>query len=283
RSNKGAAMSVEQEAHKQTLAGFFSRAAADYDQVGFRYFSDFGKRLVELAHIAPGSTILDVAAGRGAVLLPAAAHTGRNGHVTGIDLADGMVSQLAADIAARGMQNAEALLMDAEALKFPDDTFDYVLSGFSLAFLPNLLGTLAEFRRVLKPGGWFATSSWGQDDERWVWVGEIDKKYASPSLQGGPSRDWSAFRTPAALTGLLNQAGYNDIRVSVEEKQFSYGDPDKWLTQMGTMGKRRLLETMTSAAYEAWKAEVFLGIEKMRTTDGIRHALRVVYSVARNP
>ena len=44
-------------------------------------------------------------------------------------------------------------VMDAEQLDFPDAEFDRVLCGFGVMFFPHLDQALAEFRRVLKPGG----------------------------------------------------------------------------------------------------------------------------------
>ncbi|MBI4192001.1 MAG: methyltransferase domain-containing protein [Betaproteobacteria bacterium] len=64
-----------------------------------------GERLVELAQLAPGTSVLDVAAGRGAVLFPAAKRVGARGHVIGIDLSSDMVRETAAEIRGAGWQN----------------------------------------------------------------------------------------------------------------------------------------------------------------------------------
>lgn len=50
--------------------------------------------------------------------------------------------------------------MDAEHLDFPDATFDRVLCGFGVMFFPNQNRALGEFRRVMKPGGRVAVSTW---------------------------------------------------------------------------------------------------------------------------
>lgn len=57
---------------KEQIAEVFSRAAESYDRVGPDFFSHFGHRLVELVEVRPGATVLDVATGTGAALLPAA-------------------------------------------------------------------------------------------------------------------------------------------------------------------------------------------------------------------
>src|SRR5262249_48963717 len=137
---------------KQTMAGTFDRAAATYDQVGPRFFAHFGRGLVAAADPPPGASVLDVATGRGACLFPAAKRVGPAGRVAGIDLAEGMVAETAAQIERMHLAQAEVRRMDAEHLDFPDVTFDVVLCGFALFFFADLAGTLGEFWRVLKPG-----------------------------------------------------------------------------------------------------------------------------------
>jgi O-methyltransferase/aklanonic acid methyltransferase len=87
-------------------AGVFERAAQTYERVGPGLFSHYGRRLVELAGLQPGGRVLDVAAGAGAVLLPAAERAGPHGEVVGVDLAAAMVARLRQELAARGVGNA---------------------------------------------------------------------------------------------------------------------------------------------------------------------------------
>ncbi len=99
--------SIRKAQMKQGIAGVFSRASSTYDQVGPRFFSYFGRRLVEVAQIPAGSRVLDIATGRGAVLFPAAERVGPQGYVIGIDLAEDMVKQTADEIKRRGSMPIE--------------------------------------------------------------------------------------------------------------------------------------------------------------------------------
>ena len=96
----------EGSARKHYLAAAYGRLALDYDRLGPRLFSYFGQRLVEFAPVHPGTVVLDVAAGRGAVLLPAAERVGEQGRVIGIDLTDAMVQHTAAELHQRGLAQA---------------------------------------------------------------------------------------------------------------------------------------------------------------------------------
>lgn len=84
-------MSDKERAAKEFITAIFDRAAPTYDRVGPRFFTYFGRRLVDFAQIPSGAKVLDVAVGRGAVLFPAVARVGPSGAVTGIDLAQSMV------------------------------------------------------------------------------------------------------------------------------------------------------------------------------------------------
>jgi ubiquinone/menaquinone biosynthesis C-methylase UbiE len=84
--------------------------------------------------------------------------TGRNlefyssqSSVTGIDISEKMLEK--ARIKAREMRDVTLLLMDAEQLEFPDNSFDYIIVTFTLCSISDPLKTLMEMRRVLKPSG----------------------------------------------------------------------------------------------------------------------------------
>ncbi len=77
---------------KQTVVGTYDRAAHLYDQVGARRFTYFGGLLVERLNLPAGAQVLDLASGRGALLLAAAEKVGSGGRVIGIDLAPQMVA-----------------------------------------------------------------------------------------------------------------------------------------------------------------------------------------------
>src|SRR5258706_499633 len=168
---------TDSDQKKQAWAGVFSRAAPTYDHVGPAYFAHYGRRLVELARIPVGARVLDVASGRGAVLFPAASAVGLTGQVIGIDLAKGMIRETGAEITQRGLHNVEIRQMDAENLDFPDGAFDVLTCGYALFFFPSLDRALSEFRRVLKPDGQIAVSTWAEDRQLWKWFDDLLDRY----------------------------------------------------------------------------------------------------------
>ncbi len=241
---------------KAGVSGTFSRAAETYDQVGPRFFAPLGQRLVEVAEIPVGATVLDVAAGRGAVLFPAAERVGAQGHVIGIDLAEGMVKETNAEIQRRAIANAEMRVMDAEVLDFRDETFDVVLCGFGIHIFSQRAKALAEFRRVLKSGGKLAVSTWGRDDERWKWMRELQKKYR-PTNASTSSSAPNPLNNPVGLEEIMREAQFEQIRVVGEDPEAIYADEETWWATQWSHFGRFLLETLSPEMLDNYKAEAF--------------------------
>ena len=154
---------------KTAVARVFGLTAADYGQSGVDFFSLFARRLVD--HLQPGSGwhVVDVGSGRGAVVfaLPGTTRT-----LTAIDLAEPMVTALRTDLAERGMTHVTTLVGDLENLDLPDACADAVTASMVLFFLPDLQAGLRETARVLKAGGTFAFTVFGDADPRWAPVYE---------------------------------------------------------------------------------------------------------------
>jgi ubiquinone/menaquinone biosynthesis C-methylase UbiE len=109
--------------------------------------------MLDLAGVAPGARVLDVAAGPGRQTLVAARRVGPTGYVLATDIAENMVRVAAEMARAAGLTNVETRVMDGEHLDLPPDSFDAVISRLGIMFFPDVRAALAGMRRVLRPGG----------------------------------------------------------------------------------------------------------------------------------
>jgi ubiquinone/menaquinone biosynthesis C-methylase UbiE len=113
----------------------------------------FRRRLVDLAAIREGESVLDVGCGTGSLAIAAAKVVGPSGSVVGIDPSPEFIVR-AAKKAGRAA-NLRFLNGTAQSLLFDDATFDAVTTTFVLHQLPPdaIHKAAAEMVRVLKPGG----------------------------------------------------------------------------------------------------------------------------------
>jgi SAM-dependent methyltransferase len=227
-------MSNDHAARKAQTKTLFNTVCPGYDS-GPGCFAYFGRRLVELANIPVGARVLDIATGRGAVLFPVAERVGADGAIVGIDLAEAMAHATSEEAVRRGLK-ASVKVMDAEELIFPDECFDCVTCGFGIMFFPDQDRGLAQMRRVLRPGGRLAISTW---------VARGDEIHAVLGAMGIPSsRNPGWITEPDVLEALVRRNGFSDICVKSDSMDFRYSDAEEvWQQGRGT-GVRRILDTL---------------------------------------
>jgi ubiquinone/menaquinone biosynthesis C-methylase UbiE len=116
----------------------------------------FRDRLIDLARLDVGESVLDVGCGTGSLAIAAKARVGSTGEVCGVDPSSEMIGH-ARRKAARAGVGVRFETATMQALPFPDATFDAVLSTLMLHHLPDegRQQGIDEVARVLKPGGRF--------------------------------------------------------------------------------------------------------------------------------
>jgi ubiquinone/menaquinone biosynthesis C-methylase UbiE len=127
-------------------------------------FAEWAPRLLDLAGVEHGQSVLDVACGTGIVARTAAPLVGAEGAVTGVDLNEAMLTvarqvmavapaSAASAASADGVPEISWHQGDVAELPFDDGSFDAVLCQMALRFCPDRVRALAEMRRVARPDG----------------------------------------------------------------------------------------------------------------------------------
>jgi len=145
-------------------------ASGDFHVVAARIVL-VAERLVDTADLHAGWHVLDVATGSGNAAI-AAARLGCT--AVGVDYVPSLLERGRQRAAAEGL-DVSLLEGDAEALPFPDRSFDAVTSVFGSMFAPDHARAAAELVRVSRPGGTIALASWTPDG----FIGELFRTVAS--------------------------------------------------------------------------------------------------------
>ncbi len=140
----------------------WDRAQEYYERYWRAQLAPAQRRLLEMACLRPGESVLDVAAGTGLVSFPAAQAVGPGGSVFATDISERMVEALSVEAERRGLGQVQAIRMDAEELHLADASFDVALCALGLMYVPDWSRALSEMRRVLNPSGRAVAAVWGE-------------------------------------------------------------------------------------------------------------------------
>ena len=142
-----------------------------------------GNEGLRRAGLRPGMRFLDVAAGSGALSIPAARLGAR---VLATDLSPAMLELLERRARDEGL-SIETRVMDGHALELDDDSFDMAGSQFGVMLFPDMPKGIAEMARVVRPGGRVLVTAYGDPHAiEFLGVFVAAVQAAVPSFEGPP-------------------------------------------------------------------------------------------------
>lgn len=224
-------------------------AAADYfDAPANSYWTRIGRRTIARLNLKPGDSVLDVGCGAGASAIRAAEIVGPSGKVLGIDLAENLLTLARLKAAGRGLTAVTFQVGDMEHLDFADATFDAVVSVFSIFFVSDMVRQVAEFWRMVKPGGKLAITTWGDgmfSPIYEVWRQAVCSERANLFTA---FNCWDRINTVEAVRQLMRDGGVTDVEVIAEDSQQPIRcSVDVWAIAMGS-GLRGTIEALEPVA-----------------------------------
>jgi ubiquinone/menaquinone biosynthesis C-methylase UbiE len=183
--------------------------------------------------LRPGARFLDVAAGSGALSIPAAR---LGAQVLSTDMSPIMLERLEVRARQEGL-NLETRVMDGHALELEDGTFDMAGSQFGVMLFPDMPRGISELARVIKPGGRVLMNVYGAPQKIEFFGFFVHAIQAAVPSFTGPPMDPPPLpfqlQDPEKLRLELGKAGLKDIRVETitERLEFQSGQHLwDWLT-----------------------------------------------------
>jgi len=193
------------------------QAAAGYDRAFARVTTHFIPLLLRAARVAPGMHVLDIAAGTGLAAEAALGIVGAAGHITTTDLSTAMVEKARQRLG--NAKNVSLKVEDGQALSFSDESFDAVVCSLGLMFFPDPLRGLAEFRRVLRPGGRAAVSVNTVPERSYNTRIHLAIARQVPSLMEATARVFS-LGDESKLKSLFEAANFRDVEITTQTHRF---------------------------------------------------------------
>lgn len=206
---------VDEPHSTQTTGGIILHAPRLYDLLAWVMMlgqeGAFREKIIELARLKPGESVLDVGCGTGTLAIAAKRRVGPGGHVNGIDASPEMIARANKKALRAGLE-IDFKSGVVEALPFPDAQFDAVLSTLMLHHLPRKLREegAREIRRVLKPGGRVLIVDFGGTERQNGLLARFHQRHGHVKL--------------SEVTALLDAAGLNVVdsgAVGIKDLQFA--------------------------------------------------------------
>jgi SAM-dependent methyltransferase len=221
--------------------------------------------LLDAVRADSGTRILDVATGPGYV---AAAAARRGASVVAVDFSEAMLVE-----ARRHHPAIDFRTGDAEALPFPDGSFDAVVMSFGLLHLARPDEALAEAHRVLQPGGRLGFTVWTRPEEAVAFgivLGAVQRHgRMDVPLPNGPP--FFRFSYPEESRHVLLGLGFRAPEVVVVPQIWRLGSVDALFAIMrdGTVRTAGLLRAQTSKALEAIRADIREAVHRYQHGAGV--------------
>jgi ubiquinone/menaquinone biosynthesis C-methylase UbiE len=209
--------SIDLRAVKARQQGAWS--SGDYAVVGTT-LQIVGEELCEALDLRSGQKVLDVAAGNGNASLAAAR---RWCDVVATDYVPALLER-ARERAAAERLAIEFREADAEALPFPNASFDVVVSTFGVMFTPDQDRAAAELIRVCRHGGKIGLANWTPEG----FIGQVFKTIGKHMPPPAGVKSPALWGTRARIAELFEPHAVS-IKSSQRNFVFRYRSPEHWL------------------------------------------------------
>lgn len=275
------------EAYKTTTHSQWQEAAKawnDWGQVLNQWLGPATDIMLDMANVAQGHHVLDIAAGAGAQSLVAAARVGPTGHVLATDISENILEFAAENARAAGIGHLETLAADGEDLDVAPASFDAAISRVGLIYFPDQQAALARIKTALKPGGRFAAMVYSTPDRNGFFatpVSIIRKRAALPPPLPGQPGPFS-LGAPGVLVKVMETAGFTDIQERVIDaplrlpsaadclrfERESFGALHQMLSGLGIAEQDAVWQEIASALTQYETADGFTGPCEMVVVSG---------------
>lgn len=265
---------------KEFIRNTFNTVCEQYGRNNLRFFQNAASHLPGLLQLQGNETVLDVATGTGLASTLLASHL-PNGHVTAIDLSEGMLEQARQRVDEMALENIELRQMDMTQMELPENHFDVVNTSFGVFFVEDMDGLVRHIATKLKPGGRFITTHFarGSMDPMQPLIMARLKQYGVDV----PQAAWSQLDSEEANRALYEQAGFENIRHVRNQVGYHFKDASDWWDVVWWAGFRGFVNQVAEEQFEQFKQEHLDEVNALAEDDGIFFNVEVIHTVGEKP
>ncbi|MGH9814954.1 MAG: class I SAM-dependent methyltransferase [Candidatus Acidiferrales bacterium] len=188
-------------------------------------FADWAPRVADAAKLQSGNRVLDVACGTGVLAREAAKRVVPDGSVVGLDVDDAMVT-----VAARVAPQIEWRQAPAEAIPYPSDSFDAVVSQFGLMFFSDQRAAVNEMVRVLRASGGLCVAVWNSLDAAPGFAALVNLlQHRFGTAVADVLRAPFSLGERAKLSALFAQPGLSPVEISTQQGAARFHTIRAWM------------------------------------------------------
>jgi ubiquinone/menaquinone biosynthesis C-methylase UbiE len=252
----------------------FDTIADGYDNPALRFFATSAAHMATKLELRGDEAVLDVACGTGHASLAIAALLPR-GRLTAIDFSPAMLAQARKKAAAFAGHNLEFVERDMQAIDWQAE-FDAAVCAFGIFFVEDMDAQLSRIARAVKPGGRVVITSFAEG-----YMMPLRSLMMARLARFGveaPPQPWRSIASEESCRDFFHRAGLRDIEVEHKELGYFLADAEAWWSVIWNAGFRRLVNRLSPEDQVRFKADHLAEIEELRTRDGIRMDVGVLFS-----
>lgn len=267
---------MEHEKRKEFIRQVFNTVCHGYGEGSLRFFDNAARKLPSLLNLQGNEAVLDVACGTGlaATML---AECVPGGHLTGVDISEGMLEKAELRARALGLNNIEFRQMDMMQMDLPVDHYDVVNCSFGVFFVEDMHRLVKHITDRIKPGGRFATTHFAKGS-----MSPMQELIMQRLEQYGvdvPEASWNRLYDEGLNRKLYESAGLGNISHTRNQVGYYFKDALEWWDVVWWAGYRGFVNQVPEAQAEQFKLEHLEEINALADDQGIYFNVDVIHTV----
>ncbi|MDH5360599.1 MAG: class I SAM-dependent methyltransferase [Gammaproteobacteria bacterium] len=269
-------MDTDSDERKEFIRQVFNTVCERYGKDSLRFFENAANHLPGLLNLRGKEQVLDIATGTGLAASRMAAFLPQ-GHVTGIDMSEGMLQQAEAMRQELGLNNIDYRQMDMTQLALPDAHYDVINASFAIFFVEDMDALVRHINTKIKPGGrllstHFAAGSMAPMQEL------LMRRLQDYGVEV-PQAAWSQLDSEEKNRQLFAQAGLTGIEHHRHQVGYYFQHAEQWWDVVWWAGFRGFVNQLGEEKLEQFKQEHLAEVNALADKNGIFFNVEIIHSI----